>query len=319
MVSFFFSWHCHFPCYCLSFSFPASLTAVFISMPALAQLLCSFFSANSLFSSLLHAFSSRLQKLADNDSTWVYVRSSHILLILFIVFPCWADPAFIRQISFHSASLIDWWCRHFRHSMSILPWKMMQHLVAPSQHNIYCKKHLCCRFWFVGVGITISIPGFVLFYGFWNPDCDTLLTSWFPSSPSLTIIHIHHRFHIFGSSGSGFQYPSINTPCTNRQVVLLSRLQYPSRRKHNNEYYRFVNPTPYFLYRIFSHLNLYPRILILRIKKHFLQSHPLTCQLFCGHLLWIHCFSNIPHLYILIVPYCFKKFPNSFLTSASSP
>ena len=31
---------------------------------------------------------------------------------------------------------------------------------------IYCKKHLCCRFWFVGIWITVSVPGFVLFYGF---------------------------------------------------------------------------------------------------------------------------------------------------------
>ena len=43
--------------------------------------------------------------------------------------------------------------------------KMMKHLVALLS-IIYCKKHLCYRFWFVGVGITISIPGFVLFYGF---------------------------------------------------------------------------------------------------------------------------------------------------------
>ena len=45
------------------------------------------------------------------------------------------------------------------------PFEMMQHLVALLS-IIYCKKHLCCRFGFVGVGITISIPGFVLFYGF---------------------------------------------------------------------------------------------------------------------------------------------------------
>ena len=43
--------------------------------------------------------------------------------------------------------------------------KMMQHLVALLS-IIYCKKHLRCRFWFVGVWITVGIPGFVLFYCF---------------------------------------------------------------------------------------------------------------------------------------------------------
>ena len=63
------------------------------------------------------------------------------------------------------------------------------------------------------------------------------------------------------------------------------------------------------LYRIFSDFHIIP--ILIRIKS-FCNLIQCLCQLFCGHLLWIHCFSNIPHRYILIVRQCFMNFLNPF-------
>ena len=117
---------------------------------------------------------------------------------------------------------------------------MMQHLVALLS-IIYCKKHLCCRFWFVGVGITISIPGFVLFYGFLNPDQITFgildspthfshNNSHTPSVPYLLEAPVH-RLSVF---------PSIRL---HEQTGRILRPQYPSDKKYKNVYCHSTNPT----------------------------------------------------------------------------
>ena len=51
--------------------------------------------------------------------------------------------------------------------------------------------------------------------------------------------------------------------------------------------------------------------ILIRIKC-FCNLIQCLCQLFCSHLLWIHCFSNIPHRYVLIVRQCFMNFLNPF-------
>ena len=63
------------------------------------------------------------------------------------------------------------------------------------------------------------------------------------------------------------------------------------------------------LYRIFSRLHIIS--ILIRIKS-FCNLIQCLCQLFCGHLLWIHCFPNIPHWYILIVRQCIMNFLNPF-------